>query len=74
MNVRFKGLLMFTALAAPASLALAQTAAPAAKPPVAAAQPKPQAAQPGPQTMTAEPVTMAAPTRLCAHSSSVGMT
>jgi murein L,D-transpeptidase YcbB/YkuD len=61
MNVRFKGLLMFTALAAPASLALAQTAAPAAKPPVAAAQPKPQAAQPGPQTMTAEPVTMAAP-------------
>ena len=57
MNVRFKGLLMFTALAAPASLALAQTAAPAAKPPVAA-QPKPQAAQPAPQTMTAEPVAM----------------
>ena len=61
MNVRFKGLLMFTALAAPASLALAQTAAPAARPPVAAAQPKPQAAQPVPQTMTAEPVTMATP-------------
>ena len=61
MNVRFMGLVMFTALAAPASLALAQTAAPAARPPVAAAQPGAQAAQPGPQTMTAEPVTMATP-------------
>jgi murein L,D-transpeptidase YcbB/YkuD len=61
MNVRFKGLLMFTALATPASLALAQTAVPAAKPPVAVAQPRPQAAQPGQQTMTAEPVTMATP-------------
>ena len=33
MNVRFKPLLMFTAIAAPAGLALAQTAAPAPKPP-----------------------------------------
>ena len=60
MHVRFTGLLMFTALAAPASLALAQTAAPAAKPPVAS-QPKSQTAQPVPQTMTAEPVTMGTP-------------
>ena len=45
MSVQFKGLLMFTALIAPAGLALAQTAAPAAKPPVAA-QPKPAVAAP----------------------------
>ncbi len=60
MNVRFKGLLMFTALVAPAGLALAQTAAPVANPPVAA-QPKPQPAQPGPQTMTADPAATVAP-------------
>ena len=52
MNVRFKALLMFTALAAPAGLALAQTAAPVAKPPVApaaVAAPQPTVPQPGAQ-------------------------
>ncbi len=60
MNVRFKALLMFTALAAPAGLALAQTAAPVAKPPVAppaAAAPQPAVPQPGAQV----PATQAAP-------------
>ena len=49
MRVRFKGLLMFTALTAPAGFAFAQTSVPAAKPPVAAAQPAPMAAQPAVQ-------------------------
>jgi murein L,D-transpeptidase YcbB/YkuD len=49
MRVRFKGLLLFTALTAPAGFAFAQTAAPVAKPPVAAAQPVPMAAQPAVQ-------------------------
>ena len=46
MRVRFKGLLLFTALTAPAGFAFAQTAAPVAKPPVASPQPVPMAAQP----------------------------
>jgi murein L,D-transpeptidase YcbB/YkuD len=60
MNVRFKALLMFTALAAPAGLALAQTAAPVAKPPVApatTAAPQPAVSQPGAQV----PATQAPP-------------
>jgi L,D-transpeptidase YcbB len=54
MRVRFKSLLIFTALTAPAGLAIAQTAAPAAKPPAVpvAAQPRPAATQPA----TAQPV------------------
>ena len=54
MRVRFKSLLIFTALTAPAGLAIAQTAASAAKPPAVpvAAQPRPAATQPA----TAQPV------------------
>src|SRR5690349_365447 len=44
MNVRFKSLLIFTALTAPAGLAIAQTGVPAARPPAPA--PAPVAAQP----------------------------
>lgn len=47
MRVRFKGMLMFTALAAPAGLAIAQTGAPAAKPTQApAATPRPATSAP----------------------------
>ena len=49
MKVRSIGLLLFTALTAPAGFAFAQSAVPAAKPPVAAAQPAPMAAQPAVQ-------------------------
>ena len=64
MNVRFKALLMFTALAAPAGLALAQTAAPVAKPPVApatTAAPQPAVPQPGAQLPTTQPAPSAVP-------------
>ena len=62
MNVRFKPLLMFTAIAAPAGLALAQTAAPATKPPVAPAvtgtqrpaMPQPSAQPPAAQVAPTE--------------------
>ena len=59
MSVRFKDLLLFTALAAPAAIAFAQTGT-AAKPAVpqaaATAQPRPGAAQPAaPQATAAQP-------------------
>jgi hypothetical protein len=57
MSVRFKSLLIFTALTAPAGMALAQAGAPAVKPAAAAAQPKPVAAQPAsPQQAMPQPV------------------
>ena len=61
MSVRFKGLLMFTALTAPAGLALAQTAAPAPKPAAAAAQPRPAVAQPVVQQPGAQTAPQAVP-------------
>ena len=74
MSVRFKDLLLFTALAAPAAVALAQTgtaarpgvpqAAATAQPRPAAAQPtapRPAAAQPGAQLGAPQPVTMPTP-------------
>ena len=59
MSVRFKDLLLFTAMAAPAAVAFAQTGT-AAKPAVpqaaTAAQPRPAAAQPAaPQATAAQP-------------------
>jgi murein L,D-transpeptidase YcbB/YkuD len=55
MSVQFKGLLIFTALTAPAGMALAQAGAPAVKPAAATAQPKPVAAQPAsPQQGTSQ--------------------
>ncbi len=61
MSVQFKGLLMFTALTAPAGLALAQTAAPATKPAAAAAQPRPAVAQPVVQQPGAQTAPQAVP-------------
>ena len=66
MSVRFKDLLLFTALAAPAAVALAQTGVPArpAAPQAATAQPTaphPAAAQPGVQPGAPQPVPMATP-------------
>ena len=66
MSVRFKDLLLFTALAAPAAVALAQTGVPVrpAAPQAATAQPtapRPAAAQPGVQPGAPQPVPMATP-------------
>ena len=66
MSVRFKDLLLFTALAAPAAVALGQTGVPVrpAAPQAATAQPtapRPAAAQPGVQPGAPQPVPMATP-------------
>ena len=61
MSVQFKGLLMFTALTAPAGLALAQTAAPATKPVATAAQPRAAAPQSVAQQTAAQAVPQAVP-------------
>ncbi len=64
MSVRFKDLLLFTALAAPAGIAIAQAGVPAKPAASQAAQPpaaRPTAAQPGAQLGPPQPVTMPAP-------------
>ena len=64
MSVQFKGFLLFTALTAPAGLALAQTSAPATKPAATAPQTKPAALQPAtppPAAQQAAPEVPSAP-------------
>ena len=65
MNVRFKSLLIFTALTAPAGLAIAQTGVPAVRPPApapVAAQPQAVSGQPvATQPVAQQPVPQAAP-------------